>query len=185
MSDYEHGNWFCRPANEAEAKEIIERAVASGANNRHGYFGKSNSTDFPYGVINGRIEFGTWKGRRYTIEQVREKFPLPGEQEQWDGEGLPPTGVECVVFHQGRWIRATTVGEFGYQKKCMVCAPRGGGFYGFYADEIRPLCTERERWVEDAISAAGGKQAVISTENVFGKIYDALKSGDLKAPEVE
>lgn len=31
MSEYKHGNWFCKPANEAEAKEIMDRAVASGA----------------------------------------------------------------------------------------------------------------------------------------------------------
>ena len=34
MSEYKHGDWYCVPANEEEAREIIERAVASGADNR-------------------------------------------------------------------------------------------------------------------------------------------------------
>ena len=100
---YKHGDWFCKPASEAEAREIIERALANGA--------AANETleVWPWdmceawGVYNGYTytqSLGFYRDRgftEYTIEQVREKFPMPGEQQQWNGEGLPPVGVECEM----------------------------------------------------------------------------------------
>lgn len=203
MSDYKHDDWYCKPANEAEAKEIVERAVASGAvvcekpgdPNIQGTFHWKRLN--AWGVINGRTctgDSGNIFGSsiEYTIEELRQKFPLPGgqveEPKKWRGpeDGLPPVGIEVEIWQGDRWIGATTVGEFGSHRKCMVCAPNGGGFYGFYEDEIRPLRTERERWVEAASNGLGGDMSMLKhSEFILGQIYDAIQSGKLKAPTNE
>lgn len=83
---YEHGNWFCKPANEAEAREIIERAVASGAKNRYDLEGDQLNSRY-YGVYGGiltlkhRVYWTDAIGTEYTMQQVRQKFLLPGERE--------------------------------------------------------------------------------------------------------
>lgn len=87
MNNYKHGDWYCKPANEAEAKEIVERALASGA----GLF--DSVGDGPddsrwdlceyWGVLRGYTTIfhivNYSSNTLYTIEQVREKFPLLSE----------------------------------------------------------------------------------------------------------
>lgn len=134
MSNYKYGNWYCKPETEAEAREILERAVASGAKagetlehyhwNGYGAWGVCQGCTHTQTVIFCRNHGIT----EYTIEQVRELFPLPGEK---------------------------------------VCR------------RYAPLHTERGRWVYEA-----QKHCTEFGSNQLGKLYDALKSGDLKAPEV-
>ena len=78
-------NWLCKPTSLEEAKEIIERAVANGAENRNDYAGDCYESSF-YGVYNGSVTY-TIKPIVYyddaeilTIDQVRKQFPLPNEK---------------------------------------------------------------------------------------------------------
>lgn len=48
------------------------------------------------------------------------------------------------------------------------------------AEDVPPPITERDQWVFEAQKHHTG-----ATCKTLGKLYDALKSGDLKAPEVE
>ena len=89
---------------------------------------------------------------------------------EWDGKGLPPVGVEVEVFFQGIWVGATTIGIF---VKYMVCAPNGGGFFGFKEDEIRPARNKRQYWIN---IVAGLTPA---------QLYDSLASGELEPPKAE
>ena len=97
MSDYKHGDWFCKPANEAEAFEIIARAVANGARMDETLVDWAWDAYGAWGVRRGLTHsqtVGFYRDRsftEYTIEQVRARLPLPGEQE-WNGEGLPQVG---------------------------------------------------------------------------------------------
>lgn len=193
MSEYKHGNWFCKPASQTEAREIIERAEESGAANRRGWSG--NGTAYRcYGVKNGLVFYGSKRewvdATEYTIEQLREKFPLPGKLTNtgWEGESQPPVGwygecspdeikwYECMVLPDGFIAYSYTL----YEKK----------YWG--VDEIdglifRPICGERNRWIESAAVSAH-KDAVLTPEQcsyAASVIYDAIKSGDLKAPEVD
>lgn len=179
MSNYKHGNWYCKPANEAEAKEIVERAVACGAKNsaRLVYDGHS------YGVHKGIV--GVYEdGTEYTIDELREKFPLPGEQQTgWNVEGLPPVGwhgecssdksdwYECVVLRDGFIAHSDT--QLG-KEFWRVDSIDGLSF--------RPLSSERERWVEQALNVLQ-KDPCAMPAQLMGMIYDAIKSGDLKAPD--
>ncbi len=180
---YKHGNWFCKPANEAEAKEIIERAVASGDvdNNRYWAFDAEC-----YGVYNGVV--GAYDaGAEYTIEQVREKFLLPGEQKQWILDGLPPVGWhgECTWLAEPEWFECFVLpdGFVAHRSRTDLGWVTGNA----HLFQFRPIRRERERWVEKAAIALH-KDAVLTTEQASyaaGSIYDAIESGDLKAPEVD
>lgn len=182
---YKHGDWYCKPANEAEAREIVDRAMKSGAINS--YTWKGSATRFQYGVVNGRVEYGELNGTEYTIEELRKKFPLPDEKAiKWNGEGLPPVGTVCEHWWGGVYDDDVEIVQYRRNGNHVV-------FWRINKDcvdgaeiptaEFRPLRSEREQWIDDAINVVGGKQAVISAENVFGKIYDAIKSGQLIMPE--
>ena len=181
MSNYEHGNWYCKPADEAEAKEIIERAVASGARNDYGRNG--SSCRIPYGVAYGCVDCGVTEGTEYTIEQVREKFPLPGEQTKWNGEGLPPIGTICASKCPSGM---TVVGEILKHHSDGVCALflSDDEFTVFWQKEFQPLRNERESWVEQALGVLQKDPCALPSQFV-GMIYDAIQSGELKMPEVK
>ena len=108
-----------------------------------------------------------------------------GKSAEWRGEGLPSVGVEVEVLHDGRWIGATTVGEFGDITRYMVCAPNGGGFYAYGSDHIRPLPTDREKWVEAAHKISGVRESQVVWGGALGRIHDAMQSGQLPMPEVK
>lgn len=92
-------------------------------------------------------------------------------ESNWFERGeFPPVGVEVEVNHNGRWLAAFTVGLFGGSEKCMVCAPNGGGFYGFSLDEFRPIRTERENVIEAAMIIANQCQA---TDQVVYALHKA------------
>lgn len=188
---YQYGNWFCKPANEAEAREIIERSVASGASNEVGLSG-SGKNYYCYGVNRGVVFYGSeaeWVvGTEYSIEQVRELFPLPGEhtEQGWNGEGLPPIGVECEIeYNVNCW------------RPLIIIAEGKHTYFVRYTDlqdedllqktgrlVFRPLRTERDQWVDAAHKIANDNSGS-ATFRAIGAVYDAIKSGDLKAPEVE
>ena len=142
MSEYKHGNWFCKPANEAEAKEIMDRAVASGAK----MLIRWSPDDKAFGVYDGVVSWDEEVGTRYTISKLREKFPLPGEDVKtgWSSEGFPTVGwhgecssdkhewFECVVLPDG----------------LIACANKNGRWWQIYSCELlalqfRQLRTER------------------------------------------
>ena len=176
MSNYKHGNWYCKPANEAEALEIVERAVASGAKNKAGW--KGNSTRNTYGVINGRVDFGVLDGTEYTITQLRNKFPLPGEWvTEWDGEWLPPVGTVCEAIYDKVWHRCEIL-KYKVNNLGKTVAACDFIFDLAWSAVFRPLRTERDQWVAEA-----QKHCTEFSSNQLGKLYDALKSGTLKAPE--
>lgn len=86
---YKHGDWYCKPANKAEAEEIIERAVASGAK-LHEFVEHSGEIHdnghrwnmYPHwGVCNGHTHTSDAAAydevTLYTFKHVQELFPLP------------------------------------------------------------------------------------------------------------
>ena len=125
MSEYKHGNWYCKPTTKSEAKEIIERALESGARKDETVGPLLWSAYGAWGVYNGRtftqsVDFyNDQRATEYTIEQVRELFPLPGEhtEQGWNGEGLPPVGTVCEAWHKGS---AQGIVEVRYAGDCMV-----------------------------------------------------------------
>jgi hypothetical protein len=178
MSNYKHGDWYVKPANKAEAKEIIERAVASGAYNKYEYVGDSEIT---YGVFSGLVACDQSDGKAYTMSDIRRLFPLPGERA--DTANWCHTGAEVEVRMNGKWYPATICGQHGD----YIIARAYGYWYDEYTDEdVRPLRSDRERWVEEVLKLdCCPTEGMLSRSDFTGAIYDALKSGAIKAPEVE
>lgn len=185
---YKHGDWYCKPASKAEAKEIIDRAVASGAENMTNWCLDASN----YCVYMGRITAYP-KGKEYTIDELRHKFPLPGELEgrnnqpdEWDGEGFPPVGTECELWWGGAYDDDVEIIQYRRNGNHAV-------FWRIAKDcvdgaeiptaQFRPLRTEREKWIEAAnIGLSGDVQALKHAESILKQIYDLLKSGQLKVP---
>lgn len=180
---YKYGDWYCKPANEAESKEIIERAVSSGARNIYGR--KGSSSRIPYGVVNGCLDCRVIEGTEYTIEQVRKLFPLPGEQTKWDGEGLPPVGTVCEHWWGGVYDDDVEIVQYRRNGNHVV-------FWRINKDcvdgaeiptaEFRPLRSEREHWVEQSLKVLQKDPCALPSQ-LMGMIYDAIQSGELKSPE--
>lgn len=189
---YKHGDWYCKPANEEEAREIIERAVASGAE-RYEDVGAGAGREYrwnlrsTWGVYNGHTctsvpenDTDVLNGAaEYTIQQVRELFPLPGECAQWKGpqDGFPPVGMVCEAIYDKAWHRCEIL-KHKVNDSGMKVAACDFGFMLAWSADFRPIRSERERWVSEA-----QKHCTEFGSNQLGNLYDALKSGDLKAPE--
>lgn len=195
MNSYKHGNWYCKPASKEEAREIIERAVQSGADNPAKWTGDETAYQFYcYGVKNGLVLYGSERewvvAIKYTIEQVREKFPLPGEKRQWNGEGLPPVDCDHEFSANGvHWEERTIL--FKDDISFLTASKKFPASRWHYKVndldlKFRPLRNERDRWVEAAQTYFNKERGeVCPSELALIGIYDALKSGDLKAPEVK
>lgn len=256
MNNYKHGNWYCKPVNEAEAREIIERALESGAKNPRGWKGTDGANQ-AYGVFHGFVsfdfEFAWVDSTEYTIEQVRELFPLPGEREDslptdkslyrhtnggvyritgyanqetqkpdqypvtiiyqnvvngttwcrpasewarsftpvdsepsqdWDGEGLPPVRSVCSIqlaFNDMGKCEITYMGNGVY---CYRQLSTNKEYTGSVPDTVfRTIRSERERWVDDVNTRYTSGAHHSTVKDIAGFIFDAIESGELKAPE--
>ena len=196
-------NWYCKPASEAEAIEIVRRAVANGVAVKEvvsgmGFCGCEFAWDIYsfWGVYDGKTMAHNAPddvGEQLTIQQVREQFPLPHEvndmsdKKEWQGpqDGLPPSGTECEFnYAEGVWYKVFIVGK----DDCGNTVFTSDSFSELPYDSaenanlFRPLRTERERWADQAKLLS---KPYFSPRKFAEVIYDALKSGSLKAPEAE
>lgn len=120
---------------------------------------------------------------------------------KWNGEGLPPVGTVCELsdeteflsLHTGRVITkplGEKVAVAGHATRldnevvCVVIQPVYDMDCGFAVGNhelmVNPLRTKREKWIDKAVDAIGGKQAIINTEAVLRKLYDAGLAKDIE-----
>ena len=97
-----------------------------------------------------------WSVKRYIASRLFEIVLRPDAPEEWDGTGLPPVGTECECWHQGvsdrkHWVKCDVIGPYG---DYVICAPNGGGFYGFDANELRQVRTQAQREREEGVDFA-------------------------------
>ena len=187
-------NWYCKPASEAEAIEIVERAVANGAVAEEVPRGfNSACTEFSWDYC---VFWGTYCGKtithgctvlhdpgeQLTIQQVREQFPLPNEvknmsdKKEWQGQqdGLPPVGTVCDCIIEGGWERIKVIGV--YEDARWALSEKGHYITCCSTKVLRPLRTEREKWIEQAAIHAN-KEGYIGEELavfIAGNIYDNM-----------
>lgn len=194
-------DWYCKPASYEEAVEIVERAVANGAKKYEWPSRKESEIELEYrwSICDG---WGCFSGRTYTadyhqdekfdrveklfIQQVRERFPLPSDNKEWDGEGLPPIGTVCVIeckaphhhfaSHVGKEVEIINHTEGLAVYKIEVSD--GIEFHGLAAEMFKPIKSPREKWIEAAVN-----RGIYESDAV--KLYDAMISGDIPIPEVE
>lgn len=126
-------------------------------------------------------------GARITQEQYQSALSA-SQNPAWNGEGLPPSGVECEArlrCNDGEWFFFRCVGvdcgvAFGWAGKEAVTL--GKGSY-----EFRPLRTESERKRDAAIEdmqreADEGNNWIYSEYEI---IYDAIAAGKITGVKLE
>ena len=98
---------------------------------------------------------------------------------EWNGEGLPPVGTVCELSLDGGEFKWCTVRFVG--KKIVVVDHKNYSEQTYKPTDIefRPLRTKRDKWIDKAIGAIGGKQAIINAEAILGKLYDAGLAKDI------
>ncbi len=101
-------------------------------------------------------------GCQYTIDQVLGKE----DPEEWNGEGLPPVGAVVEVVDAGYGIeygenligKNAEVKAWVHQKTCDVAVlDYEGGLYCFRSEMLRPIRSEREKAVEEAMKDIGAE----------------------------
>jgi len=146
-------------------------------NTEKGFFEAGNGVS---AVIDGEYSKGEIIGDwRDTLKKINRDKKEVSEVEKVD---FPEAGVECLFKHPDfGWVGCTTIGVF---REKMVCAPDGGGFYEGSAEDFKPAPSERDEFVSsiERMSKEGHYFPCYDTA-LF--IYDAIKEGRLKAPEVK
>ncbi|WP_339892144.1 hypothetical protein [uncultured Alteromonas sp.] len=84
---------------------------------------------------------------------VRNLFELPEAQQEWNGEGLPPVGVECEIAKVCDalcWNKGAV--DFYGKEKCIITF-RDGREAAFILNRVlfRPLKTQQEKDLEEFI----------------------------------
>lgn len=104
---------------------------------------------------------------------------------EWDGEGLPPAGVECEFkCSTGEWVTVeiTAIARSGV---CFVERGKNGENYVSFSGEFRPLRTEAEKLRESAINDI----AILIGRGTFfqdaERIYDAIAAGEIPGVKLE
>lgn len=145
--------------------------------------------DFAKGCI---YEETSGSHRLQSISRSEYEAALSASQKPaWNGEGLPPSGVECEArlrCNDGEWFFFRCVGvdcgvAFGWAGKEV--ATLGKGSY-----EFRPLRTEAEKKRDEAAEAIDFymPEFIPDTPNDFyhaKKIYDAIAAGKIPGVKLE
>ena len=212
MSEYKHGNWFCKPASEAEAHEIVERAVASGAERSETPGDRPRQREYSWnccdswGVTNGKTYTAyTDKNEpfcgatQYTIEELRKLMPFPGEHpvkplvsvgkkyEVRNPHGYILSDLGEKFMGNNVTVRSIFTNSRGY---VMAAVEKDGGdCCCFRTDMLYQPLTEREKWVDECVQQFiefyGYPKGAEQYIGISGHLYDALQSGTLKMPEAE
>ena len=132
------------------------------------------------------FEIASDRGGKHGVTAAQYEAALAASQKvEWDGEGLPPVGVEFEYLRgdfgadEGRWIKCTM--KYAGDKFCIVhLEGEGESWLKHEGTKIRPIRSEAGKKKEVAIfaiadlcrnSASNGHSAEL--------IYDAIKSGKI------
>ena len=143
-----------------------------------------------YRVIGGTYQFfntGTvnpaWCKSVFN-EANKWSIELPEAPQEWDGEGLPPAGVECEALLTQTWVTVFIVGN-AHEYGLGVENIKTGEIHKVDPEKIkfRPLKTQQEKDREAFMSAA--RKATNADENdiVATDIFDDMFHAGFTAPK--
>lgn len=147
-------------------------------------YGKDFAKDCIYEETSGRYLLQSISRSEYESALAASQKPA------WNGEGLPPSGVECEArlrCNDGEWFLFRCVGvdcgvAFGWAEKDAVTL--GKGSY-----EFRPLRTEAERKREIAVKVIKGLLMFDYGDdprvNDATFIYDAIAAGKIPGVKLD
>ena len=101
---------------------------------------------------------------------------------------VPEVGQECEHFYSGSWSKIIYHGKTQHKPNMHIVEYVGTCAVDTFggATKFRPIKTEREKFIEVAVDGLSFETKLKSQYKIVaGEIYDAIKSGKLKAPEAE
>ncbi len=131
---------------------------ASGKGAREFMGNRFRDTQWRFGVIGHADEAFLFHERLQSISlQDIVAHAKKDRPEEWNGEGLPPVGavVECVT-PDGR-APGTVLAHATVSLGCVVIEFMSGDVDLFESDDLRPIRSEREKAVEEAMKAIGAE----------------------------
>ena len=117
-------------------------------------------------------------------------YPPKETKPKWNGEGLPPVGTVCKMWHPG-------IDGYGWQKVNIICyfddkvVIKGSPLIWEHGSSIihidvelkfKPIKSNKEKWVDQALKIAS-RSAPECDVTFSNAIYDALISGELPIPK--
>lgn len=135
----------------------------------------------PYEIDEDRL-------RRYLIAERRPiTEPVVNQQltTEWDGEGLPPVGVECEIKRAFDWLPVIIKYISGYY---TVTQTLGGTeqAYQTSALQFRPVRSAEDVAREDVLNAMSDASIEFDSNNpIIERIYDAIAAGKIPGVKLE
>ena len=102
----------------------------------------------------------------YMSDEMSKKFreaamnasPLQAIKKEWNGEGLPPAGIECEVFdhEEKQYSRCKTLSAatMSGERACATIEPKGHFGRLIWGANFRPIRTKEQQERESAITKA-------------------------------
>lgn len=118
--------------------------------------------------------FSQWVPKESSAGSQNVERPTTPPAPEWDGEGLPPVGVECECMRHGLWVKCE-VRAHGEDHACPVAFVQTE-FECLVHDErmFRPIRTKEQREREEILSKAEALDSGLqSTREFLNRLYDA------------
>lgn len=111
------------------------------------------------------------KMKRALDEAIKIEVRFGSDSPQWNGQGLPPVGLDCEIKLGGEWLLGMLKAQFG-NRVWISTLLTGDKVVPSNAVEFRPIKSPRDKAIE-AISRAPKKGM---PDSVATEIYNWLKS---------
>ncbi len=124
--------------------------------------------------------------QQYEAALAASKEMLVNKPVAWDGQGLPPVGVECEIKRVADWM-PVTIKFISYRHTIFTTFGGTEDCYQTCSLQFRPIRTEAERKREAAVEAMVSHKdnPVPPGENYYHAIYDAIAAGKIPGVKLE
>ena len=134
----------------------------------------------------GCFQGATWKKCSYGM--LPNAIELPEAEQEWNGEGLPPVGAECVMSYDGNnWVECV----INYSSEHTVVCTNESGIELVYSTKdivmFRPKRTQKEKdreaFIDKALEEIETKAGLVAPDKAIFEImheagFTAPKAGD-------
>ena len=116
-----------------------------------------------------------WRQERDKMQKKVEQVVQPTQDNSWyEREELPPVGYECEAIRNGEWVAVEVLRHRVNNVEMNVAAVMDcTSFNVFWSDDFRPLCTEREKAINEMNELVGNIERYPTWGDAMAALYDA------------
>lgn len=113
-------------------------------------------------------------------ETIAERRPI--SEPVWDGEGLPPVGVECEILWNDDWVKCVVK---AYGKEQLIFKAEGSREWAGHIKnyKFRPIRSPEDVARNEAIDSIQAK--LLLRREVAIDFYDAIAAGEITGVKLE